>query len=199
MLWLKTLLGPANESFFFQNLAVLQIVLFFPRNIILLPTQSYFVETSRFICCLWYLNVWVELSAVSWHIVALWKRILKRVFLACGQLLKATYIERNWPPFLHGLAKNKYCVWRNQQHNHRRPFKSHSKKNARTTMRKRRYSTFKIKEHNSYSSKEKKFPTFFFLLQTLFFVSNAEWQTLLWTRFNFYASSVFLCEKSQPE
>ena len=173
------------KVYFFKTCLFCKQYSFSPKHIVLLWVPFYFVETSRFICCLWYLNVWVELSTVSWHIVALWKRILKRVFLACGQLLKATYIERNWPPFLNGLAKSNYCIWRNQQNNHRRPFKSHSKKNARTTMRKRRYSTFKIKEHNSYSSKEKKFPTFFFSPPNFFFVSNGEWQTLLWTRFNF--------------
>ena len=67
-------------------------------------------------------------------LLLLWKRILKRVFSACGQFLKATYSERNWP-LLNGLAKNKYCVWRKKQHNHRRPLKS-SSKNTHTTMMK---------------------------------------------------------------
>ena len=101
---------------FFKVWLFCTLFLFSQKNVVLLHGVLYFVETSRFISCLWYLNVWVELSAVSLHVVALWKRILKRAFSAYRQLLKATYSERNWPPFKR-LAKNKYYVGRNKQHN----------------------------------------------------------------------------------
>ena len=152
LLCLRTLLGPANESFFFQSLAVLQTLLFFPKHVVSLLQVLYFIETSRFISCLWYLNVWVELSAVSLHVVALWKRILKRVFSACGQHLKATYSERNWPPFKR-LAKNKYYVGR---------------KNTHTTMMKQ-VLNIKKKEHLTKKKKFPKFVSFFFLLSSKLF------------------------------
>ena len=118
-------------------------------------------------------------------LLLLWKRILKRVFSACGQLLKATYSERNWPLFKRTCKEQILCLkeettqssaslekfFEEYSHDHDETGTQHLKK----------------KEQQFNLPKEKKFPMFhsFFLplLQTLFFSSN---MTVLWTRFNFY-------------
>ena len=183
LLCLRTLLGPANESFFFQSLAVLQTLLFFPKHVVSLLQVLYFIETSRFISCLWYLNVWVELSAVSLHVVALWKRILKRVFSACGQLLKATYSERNWPPFKR-TCKEQILRWKEQT--------------TQSTMMKQVLNIKKKEQQLIFLTKKKfpKFVSFFFLLSSKLFFCRI--MTVLWTRFNFYdlSAQVLFCVKS---
>ena len=169
---------------------------FFPWHNVLLPTQLYFVETSRFISCLWYLNVWVKLSAVSLHVVALWKRILKRVFSACGQLLKATYIERNWPPSKRTCKEQTLRL--KEQHNRRRPLKSSSKNNTRATMSTQHLNT---RTTTHYSPKEKKF-LFFSPLNAFFCRKMRNHKHFCGLVFTFTISLRkfrFLCEKSQPE
>ena len=125
-------------------------------------------------------------------------------FSSCGQFSKATCIECKWSSFKK-VCKFSHCVWRNNQHNRRRPLRTSSKNNIRMTEGKKVSSTFKIQKEQL-TKFLWKFPTFenkkLIFSQLSFFcrINDEQKKTLsLCIRFNFYRLSVqvaFFCVKS---
>ena len=94
---------------------------------------------SLFACSIWM----CEQSSV--HYILLLGNEYWNGFSSCGQFSKATCIECKWSSFKK-VCKFSHCVWRNNQHNRRRPLRTSSKNNIRMTEGKKVSSTFKTEE-----------------------------------------------------
>ena len=118
-------------------------------------------------------------------LLLLWKRILKRVFSACGQLLKATYSERNWPLFKRTCKEQILCLKEETTQSSaslEKFFEEYSHDLDET-------GTQQLKKRTTIQSSQKKRNFQYFILffssypPNSFFFSN---MTVLWTCFNFY-------------